>query len=82
MCTKARNLKGALADCANPDLISKEKEAWADAISEKYSFSKLTEVEPDKWDLEMIKRAEEDNDGDVTAIEDFAKSLGIDYKSL
>lgn len=33
---KAGTLKGALADCANPDLILKEKEAWANAAAEKY----------------------------------------------
>lgn len=47
-----------------------------------YSFPKFPEVEPDEWDLEMIRRAEEDNDDDVMTIEDFAKSLGIDFDSL
>lgn len=43
------------------------------------SLPKIPEVEPDEWDLEMIKRAEEENDGEVITIEDFAKELGIDY---
>ena len=47
-----------------------------------YSFPKFPEVEPDEWDMEMIRRAEEDNDDDVMTIEDFAKSLGIDFGSL
>ncbi|MCM1329769.1 MAG: hypothetical protein NC253_10060 [Ruminococcus sp.] len=34
---KAGTLKGSLADCANPDLIPFEKEAWADAAVEKYT---------------------------------------------
>lgn len=36
---KAGTLKGALADCADPDLISQEKEAWANAAAEKYKNS-------------------------------------------
>lgn len=46
------------------------------------SVPKITEAEPDEWDLEMIKRAEAENDGETTSIEDFAKELGIDYDSL
>ncbi|MCM1329773.1 MAG: hypothetical protein NC253_10080 [Ruminococcus sp.] len=46
------------------------------------SVPKIPEVEPDEWDLEMIKRAEEDNDGETISIEDLAKELGIDYDSL
>ena len=42
----------------------------------------IEEVEPDEWDLEMIKRAEAENDGKTTSIEDFAKKQGIDYDSL
>lgn len=42
----------------------------------------VEEVEPDEWDLEMIKRAETENDGETTSIEDLTKELGIDYDSL
>lgn len=42
----------------------------------------IEEVEPDEWDLEMIKRAETENDGETTSIEDLTKELGIDYDSL
>lgn len=33
---KAASLKGILSDCADPDLIQFEKEAWANAAVEKY----------------------------------------------
>lgn len=47
------------------------------------SFSAVsTEVDPDEWDMEMIKRAESENDGSVTSIDDLAKELGIDYGSI
>lgn len=36
---KAGTLKGALADYADPNLISQEKEAWANAAAEKYKNS-------------------------------------------
>lgn len=36
---KAGTLKGALAEYAAPDLISQEKEAWANAAAEKYKNS-------------------------------------------
>lgn len=36
---KAGTLKGALAEYADPALIAKEKEAWADAAVEKYKNS-------------------------------------------
>ena len=43
------------------------------------SLSQIPEAEPDEWDLEMIKRAENENDGETVRIEDFAKELGIEY---
>ena len=43
------------------------------------SLSQIPEAEPDEWDLEMIKRAENENDGETVSIEDFAKELGIEY---
>lgn len=36
---KAGTLKGVLSECANPDLIPLEKEAWADAAAEKFKNS-------------------------------------------
>lgn len=50
--------------------------------TKEYYLPKFPEVEPDEWDLEMIRRAEEDNDDVVMTIEDFAKSLGIDFDRL
>lgn len=47
--------------------------------TKEYSLPKFPEVEPDEWDLEMIKRAEKENDGETINIEDFARELGIDY---
>ena len=46
------------------------------------SFPKFPEVEPDEWDLEMIRLAEEDNDDDFITLEEFAKKLGIYFDSL
>ena len=38
----------------------------------------IEEVEPDAWDLAMIREAEEENDGEGIPIEDFARELGIE----
>lgn len=35
----------------------------------------IEEIEPDEWDLEMIKQAEEENDGETISLESFAKEI-------
>lgn len=35
------------------------------------------EIEPDKWDLQMISQAERDNDGETIALEDLANDLVV-----
>lgn len=35
----------------------------------------IEEIEPDEWDLEMIKQAEEENDGEAISLEIFAKEI-------
>lgn len=35
------------------------------------------EVEPDEIDMEMISRANAENDGETISIEEFSKELGI-----
>lgn len=35
------------------------------------------EETPDDWDLEMIKAAQEENDGSVVSIENLAEELGV-----
>ena len=35
------------------------------------------EIEPDKWDLEMIERSKMENDGNGIPIEKLAEELGI-----
>lgn len=35
------------------------------------------EIEPDKWDLEMIERSKRENDGNGIPIEKLAEELGI-----
>jgi hypothetical protein len=42
----------------------------------------IPEVEPDEWDLEMIKSAEAENDGETIPIEELAESYGINYDEL
>ena len=34
-------------------------------------------IEPDDWDLEMVKTAEKENDGTTKSIESLASELGI-----
>lgn len=63
-------------------LIDRLTESQLNAIVEilkGLSLSQISEAEPDEWDMEMIKRAEEENDGETISIEDFAKELGIEY---
>ena len=40
-----------------------------------YVSSDVEEIEPDEWDLEMIKQAEEENDGETISLESFAKEI-------
>ncbi|MDE5578303.1 MAG: hypothetical protein K2J11_13070 [Oscillospiraceae bacterium] len=63
-------------------LIDRLTERQLEAIVEilkGLSLPQIPETEPDEWDVEMIKRAEEENDGETINIEDFARELGIDY---
>lgn len=63
-------------------LIDRLTESQLNAIVEilkGLSLSQIPEAELDEWDMEMIKRAEEENDGETISIEDFAKELGIEY---
>lgn len=63
-------------------LIDRLTESQLNAIVEilkGLSLSQIPEAEPDEWDMAMIKRAEEENDGETISIEDFAKELGIEY---
>ena len=64
------------------DQLSEEQLQGLIMLLQGYSAPDIEEVEPDEWDNEMIKRAEAENDGKTTSIEDFAKELGIDYDSL
>lgn len=64
------------------DQLSEEQLQGLIMLLQGYSEPDIEEVEPDEWDTEMIKRAEAENDGKTTSIEDFAKELGIDYDSL
>lgn len=63
-------------------LIDRLTERQLEAIVEilkGLSLPQIPETEPDEWDMEMIKRAEKENDGETINIEDFARELGIDY---
>lgn len=64
------------------DCLSEEQLQGLIMLLQGYSAPDIEEVEPDEWDTEMIKRAEAENDGKTTSIQDFAKELGIDYDSL
>ena len=35
-------------------------------------------IEPDEWDLEMMARAERENDGSTVSLEEMAEELGIE----
>ena len=38
-------------------------------------LANIEEIEPDEWDLAMIKHAEEENDGETISLESFAKEI-------
>ena len=40
------------------------------------------EVEPDEWDLAMIREAEKENDGSYITFEDLLKADGLTYADL
>ena len=39
-------------------------------------------IEPDEWDLKMIKEAEKENDGEYITFEDMLKEEGLTYADL
>lgn len=64
------------------DCLSEEQLQGLIMLLRGYSAPDIEEIEPDEWDIEMIKRAEAENNGETISIEDFSKELGIDYDSL
>ncbi len=52
------------------------------AVLKQFDIPMCAEVEPDEWDIEMIRRAEAVNDGETVSIEELAKDLGVDYGSI
>ena len=42
----------------------------------------IEEVEPDEWDLEMIARAERENDGTAVTLDELLKKDGFTYADL
>ncbi len=52
------------------------------AVLKQFNIPMYEEIEPDEWDMEMIRRAETENDGETVSIEELAKDLGVDYGSL
>lgn len=59
-----------------------QQEAWLIILEASRRKPIIEEIEPDEWDLEMIKQAKEENDGEIISLESFAKELGIDYDSI
>ena len=37
-----------------------------------------TEVQPDEWDIALLKHAAQENDGTVISLDDLAKDLGVE----
>lgn len=64
------------------DCLSEEQLRGLLMIFGDYSAPDIKEAEPDDWDMEMIKRAEAENNGETISIEELSKELGIDYDSL
>ncbi|MCM1538390.1 MAG: hypothetical protein NC254_08335 [bacterium] len=44
--------------------------------------TKIEEVEPDEWDLEMISNAAKNNDGSSVSFEERLKKEGLTYADL
>lgn len=44
----------------------------------KNMLTDVEETEPDEWDLKMLAKAEEINDGTTIALEELAKDLDLD----
>ena len=44
--------------------------------------SDAPEVEPDEWDLEMIARAERENDGTTVTLEEMLAKDGFTYEDI
>lgn len=59
-----------------------QQEAWLIILEASRRKQFIEEIEPDEWDLKMIKQAEEENDGETISLESFAKELGIDHDSI
>lgn len=64
------------------DRLSEEQLKGLILLLQGGAFPVIPEVEPDEIDMEMIRRAEAENDGETITIEELAKELGIDHDSL
>ncbi len=42
----------------------------------------IEEVEPDEWDIEMMKEAEAENNGDTISFDELLKRDGLTYADL
>ena len=59
------------------DKVPESKLIYIRGILEGATIPEIEEVEPDKWDLDMIDEAKKVNDGHGIPIEDLANDLGI-----
>ena len=64
------------------EMPADQQEAWLIILEASRRKQIIEEIEPDEWDLKMIKQAEEENNGEEISLESFAEELGIDYDSL
>lgn len=53
-----------------------------EVLHEKMTDDGIPEIEPDEWDLEMIARAEREDDGTSVPLEELMKRDGFTYADL
>ena len=47
-------------------------------MSYRETATRYAEVQPDEWDIALLKQAAQENDGTVISLEDLAKDLCIE----
>ena len=64
------------------DKVPESKLIYIRGILEGATIPEIEEVEPDKWDLDMIDEAKKENDGETVTFEELLKREGLTYADL
>ncbi|MBS6721811.1 MAG: hypothetical protein KH268_02195 [Clostridiales bacterium] len=64
------------------DKIPESKIIYIVGILEGAAIPEIEEAEPDEWDLAMIAKAKQENDGETVTFDELMKKEGLTYADL